>query len=258
MATNLKMEAPLGTGPKARSSNRSGLFSKGPIGIVVVGLHLALIYAVAVSLGIVELPGLAKPMEAVIIDSPPAEKSEPVPIVKPDLDTPLVDTPPLEDTIPEIEVPTDEPAPNAITAETSPSPPVAETANMKVNRRVDPVYPAGSRRDGEQGHGHVPCARRREGPSEGRAGAQEQRPPASGRGGDDRHSQMGFQPGDAELAAGAVVDPRAGDVQPPELVTARSLGGGGARAVDVRSMVRACPPSWLSSGALCDHNAPFF
>jgi protein TonB len=153
MATNVKLNTPATPGSHYGSGNRSGIFRKGPIGILVAGLHLALIYAVAVSLGIVEMPGLAKPMEAVIIDSPPAEKSEPVPVVKPDLANPPVATPPMENTIPEIEVPTDEPAPNAISAETSPSPPIAETADMKVNRRVDPVYPAGSRRDGEQGAG---------------------------------------------------------------------------------------------------------
>jgi protein TonB len=131
----------------------AGLFKRGPVGLLVIGIHLVLIYAVAGSLGIVKLPELAKPMEAVIIDSPPEQQHEPVPIEKPDLEMPQVATPPLEATVPEIEVPVDEPAPNAITAETSPSPPVAETANMKVNRRVDPVYPAGSRRAGEQGTG---------------------------------------------------------------------------------------------------------
>jgi protein TonB len=134
-------------------SNRSGLFSKGPIGIVVLGLHLALIYAVALSLGIVELPMGAKPMEAVIIDSPPTEPSEPVPVVEPDLEAPPIETPPIENTIPEPEIVSEEPAPAAITAEASPAPPVPETANMQVKRRVDPVYPAGSRRDGEEGTG---------------------------------------------------------------------------------------------------------
>src|ERR1043166_7184521 len=92
-------------------------------------------------------------MEAVIIDSPPAEKSEPVKVVKPDLEQPQVDVPPIEDTIPEIEVPADEPAPNAISAQQSPAAPVGETANMKVSNRVDPVYPPSSRRAGEQGTG---------------------------------------------------------------------------------------------------------
>ncbi len=152
MATNVKLNAPAPAGSNYSSSNRSGIFSRGPIGLLVLGVHVVLIYAVAASLGIVDLPSLAKPMEAVMIDSP-AEKSEPVPVVKPDLESPPIETPPMENTIPEIDVPSDEPAPTAITAETSPSPPVAETANMKVNRRVDPIYPAGSRRDGEQGTG---------------------------------------------------------------------------------------------------------
>lgn len=140
-------------GPGSKGDGkRTGFFSKGPVGVLVLALHVVLIYGIAGSLGIVKLPEFAKPMEAVIIDAP-QEQHEPVPIVKPDLETPQVETPPIEDTVPEIEVPSDEPAPNAITAQTSPSPPVAETADMKVNRRVDPVYPSGSRRDGEQGTG---------------------------------------------------------------------------------------------------------
>jgi len=137
-----------GDGPKAE---RTGFLKRGPIGALVVGLHLVIIYVVAGSLGIVQLPEFAKPMEAVIIDAPQEQQHEPVKILKPDLEQPQVETPPLEDTVPEIEVPVDEPAPNAITAQTSP--PVGETANMKVSKRVDPVYPAGARRDGEQGTG---------------------------------------------------------------------------------------------------------
>jgi protein TonB len=145
---------PIAGGSYSGSAKRTGLFSRGPIGFVVFGVHAVLIYSLFVSLGIIELPNAAKPMEAVIIDTPVTEQSEPVPVVKPDLDQPPIETPPMENTIPEIEVPVDVPPPeNAITAETAPAPPVAETANMKVNRRVDPVYPAGSRRDGEQGSG---------------------------------------------------------------------------------------------------------
>jgi len=135
------------------SPNKAGLFFRGPVGIFVIVAHVVLIYFIAASLGIVQMPNLAKPMEAVIIDSPPTEKSEPVEVIKPQMEQPQIETPPLADTIPEIEVPTDEPAPAAITAETSPAPPVGETANMKVNRRVDPVYPAQSRRAGEEGTG---------------------------------------------------------------------------------------------------------
>jgi periplasmic protein TonB len=132
---------------------KSGILFRGPVGILVIAAHVVLIYFIAASLGIVEMPNLAKPMEAVIIDSPAQEQSEPVKVIKPELEQPQIETPPLEDTIPEIEVPTDEPAPAAITAETSPAPPAGETANMTVNRRVDPVYPPQSRRAGEEGTG---------------------------------------------------------------------------------------------------------
>jgi periplasmic protein TonB len=152
-ATKAKSNYAYGFGRKGPDKERKGIFSRGPIGFVVIGAHVVLIWALLTSMGIIELPGLAKPMEAVIIDAPVEQKSEPVPIVKPDLEQPMIETPPIVDTIPEIEVPVDEPAPAAITAETSPAPPVQETANMTVSRRVDPVYPPGSRRDGEQGTG---------------------------------------------------------------------------------------------------------
>jgi protein TonB len=162
MATHVKVNSPLNaaaaaTRPSAKSasygsSGKSGLFQRGPIGIAVIALHLVLVYFIAGSLGIVELPSLAKPMEAVIVDAP-MEKSEPVEVVKPEFEQPALETPPIEDTIPEIEVPTDEPAPNAIVMETAPAQPATETANMTVSRRVDPVYPPVSRRNGEEGTG---------------------------------------------------------------------------------------------------------
>lgn len=132
----------------------AGLFQRGPVGIVVVVLHAVLIYALATSLGIVEVPHFAAPLDAVIIDVPQERtRPEPVPVMKPDLAQPSVETPPIEETIPEIEVPLDQPAPAAITAQTSDAPPVPESANMKIDRRVDPVYPAASRRSGEEGTG---------------------------------------------------------------------------------------------------------
>ncbi|MEP7244956.1 MAG: energy transducer TonB [Gammaproteobacteria bacterium] len=129
-----------------------GIFKRGPVGIIVIAAHILVIYVVAASMGIVSVPTLIKPLEAVIIESP-QEKTEPVKVIKPDLEQPQIETPPLEDTIPEIEVPTDEPAPAAITAQTSPTPPATETANMTVSKRVDPIYPPQSRRNGEEGSG---------------------------------------------------------------------------------------------------------
>lgn len=161
MRATTKVDAPVNAPMSATAAPRpagsedkkkGGLFSRGPVGILVIGVHVLLVWALMASMGIIEMPGLSKPMEAVIIDQP-QEKTEPVEVVKPDLEAPPIETPPIEDTIPEPEIMVDEPAPAAITAETSPAPPVTETANMTVSRRVDPVYPAGSRRDGEQGNG---------------------------------------------------------------------------------------------------------
>ena len=129
-----------------------GIFQRGPIGILIIAAHVLVIYVAAMSMGIVKIPSFVKPMEAIIIDVPDQTKVEPVQVIKPDLTEPVVEDQALEDSIPPIEVPTDEPAPTAITAETAP-PKATETANMKVNSRVDPVYPPASRRAGEEGTG---------------------------------------------------------------------------------------------------------
>lgn len=136
--------------------SKTGILQRGPVGVVVVLAHAVLIYAIATSLGIVEFPAAAPRMDAVIIDVPEETQSEPVPVIKPELAEPTLDPTPIEDTVPVVEVPVEEPAPAAITApvsEPSPPQPVGETANMKVDRRVNPVYPSQSRRAGEEGKG---------------------------------------------------------------------------------------------------------
>jgi protein TonB len=139
-------------GVSARSAPaRKRFWRRSPLGIVIVAVHAVLIYVAATTMGILKMPDIAKPIEAMFIDQP-EEQHEPVKVIKPELETPVVDPPPIEDTIPEIEVPVDEPAPAAITAQESPAPP-AETSDMKVERRVDPIYPPASRRAGEEGTG---------------------------------------------------------------------------------------------------------
>jgi protein TonB len=130
---------------------RSSIWRRGPLGILIVAAHAILIYVAATTMGILKMPDIAKPIEAIFIDQP-QEQHEPVKVIKPELETPTVDPPPIEDTIPEIEVPVDEPAPAAITAQTAPPQP-AETSDMKVTNRVDPIYPPASRRAGEEGTG---------------------------------------------------------------------------------------------------------
>ncbi len=45
-----------GSGRSGSGNERAGLFNRGPVGLLVIGLHVVLIYAVAGSLGIVKLP----------------------------------------------------------------------------------------------------------------------------------------------------------------------------------------------------------
>ena len=138
----------------SRSANdaRKGFLRRSPVGIFIIAVHVILIYAAATTMGIIKMPNMAKPLEAIFIDQPET-KTEPVKVIKPELETPTVEEPPIVDTIPDVEVPVDEPAPAAITAQVSDAAPPTETADMKVNRRVDPIYPPASRRAGEEGTG---------------------------------------------------------------------------------------------------------
>jgi periplasmic protein TonB len=133
------------------ASARTSFWRRSPLGIFIVAVHAVLIYVAATTMGIIKTPDFAKPIEAIFIDQP-QQQHEPVKVIKPEMETPTVDPPPIEDTIPEIEVPVDEPAPAAITAETAPPAP-AESSNMQVTNRVDPIYPPASRRAGEEGTG---------------------------------------------------------------------------------------------------------
>ena len=115
---------------------------------LVIALHVAFIYALAVGLGVMRLPTFVEPMKAVIIQSDSEQPKFKPEIVKPDLTQPKLDTP---ETIPDIpiDVPSDA-TPPPDTALTSSSEP-AEVSNLQVQHRTDPVYPPASRRAGEEG-----------------------------------------------------------------------------------------------------------
>jgi protein TonB len=126
------------------------IFSRSGGVIIAVAIHLVVLYVVATSLGIVKVPNFVKPMEAVIIDQPTQEqKIEPVQ-TKPDLAKPNLD---IQQEIPEIpvEIPVEQAPPaEAVTTAPVSTPPAAEQS-LKVTNRVDPIYPAQSRRAGEEG-----------------------------------------------------------------------------------------------------------
>ena len=130
---------------------RSEALSRSGGVIIAIAIHLLVLYVVSMSLGIVKVPNFVKPMEAVIIDQPQEQqKIEPVQ-TKPNLAEPTVD---LQQEIPEIpvEIPIEEAPPaEAVTTAPIESAPPAEVQSLKVTSRVDPVYPAQSRRAGEEG-----------------------------------------------------------------------------------------------------------
>jgi periplasmic protein TonB len=119
---------------------------RGVAALVIAG-HVALIYIIATSLGFIEAPQFAEPMQTTIIDAPQPTTERPPPMPKVDLSQPEIEVP-----VPEtpIEVPVEEPPPVA-TTDVAPQEPTVADAQLAVQNRVEPVYPPASRRAGEEG-----------------------------------------------------------------------------------------------------------
>lgn len=117
---------------------------------VVIAVHAAVIYALAVTMGVVEAPPIAEPIKAVIIESPPVEPEPYVPpetppvAQQPVVEVPLPEIPPVET----ITVPPAKEVPPSVEPSTAP---VMEAKSLSVTRRVEPVYPPASRRLDEHG-----------------------------------------------------------------------------------------------------------
>lgn len=121
-------------------------------GAIVLGAHVALIYAVAASLGIVRSPVPVEPMQAALITETEHVQEKPLQPPKPDLDTPNLAEVQLPD--PVFEVPVDEapieaPSENAITATAEPAAP--PSVDLAVRQSPQPAYPPASRRLNEEG-----------------------------------------------------------------------------------------------------------
>lgn len=120
----------------------------------VIGFHALVIYGVMVSTGVVELPRIAEPAQVVFIPEQTEIQPEPeVPEVKPEIENVM----PLEEPLPQVQFdvpvvpPSETPVPasaNAISA-TEASGAVAQ--ELKTSHRVEPTYPAISRRMSEEG-----------------------------------------------------------------------------------------------------------
>ena len=122
-------------------------------GAVVLGAHVALIYAVAASLGIVRSPVPVEPMQAALITETERVQEKPLQPPKPELDTPNVTEVALPDPVFEVPVeeapPVDVPAENAITASAEPASP--PSVDLAVRQSPQPAYPPQSRRLNEEG-----------------------------------------------------------------------------------------------------------
>lgn len=139
--------------PMTRDPSTSVLSRSGPA-IAVVGLHLVLIYGLVASTGIIKVPILVEPLQTVFIDEPVTESKPEIEPVKPEIEEMV----PLDEPMPELQFeevpapPTDVVMPaseSAIAA--TPSEAGATVQQLQTTNRVEPVYPATSRRLGEEG-----------------------------------------------------------------------------------------------------------
>ena len=130
----------------ASAEHRS--FARGGSFVAVVGLHVALLYALATGLGVVEAPKIAQPIVAFMIKDESKPEQPQIKPPAPKLEVANDFTPPPPDTV---DVQMDEqpaaPTDNAATD----SAPVLDSSAVKIRNRNDPVYPSASRRAGEEG-----------------------------------------------------------------------------------------------------------
>lgn len=137
-----------------RSNALSRLSSRpGPL-IAVVAVHAMIAYLLSISMGVIEAPKILEASKIVFIPEPQEVVEPEIPVVKPEIEQQVVDNPmPQIEIPPEVVAPVEEmpPSDTALVAE-APAGPVGPPAQeLKTRTRVDPVYPAASRRAGEEG-----------------------------------------------------------------------------------------------------------
>lgn len=137
-----------------QNPDRTALRGRVGRGAIVLGAHVALIYGVAASLGIVRSPVEVDPMQAVLITETREVEQEPLKPLEPDLSTPQVAEVAMPEPVFEVPVedapPLEAPPANAITASPAPAsgPP---SVDLAVTHSTQPAYPPASRRMNEEG-----------------------------------------------------------------------------------------------------------
>lgn len=137
--------------PNRGVPQRSFLARSGPA-IAVIGLHVLVIYGLLVSTGVVEIPTMSRPIEAVFIAEQMETQPEPEQL-QPEIENVM----PVDEPLPEaqFDVPIVPPAETAIPASQSAISATeaagAVAQDLKTSHRVEPIYPATSRRLSEEG-----------------------------------------------------------------------------------------------------------
>lgn len=133
--------------------NTSILSRSGPA-IAVIGLHVLIIYGLVASMGIVEMPKFTAPLQAVFIEEQVSEPEPQIEEIKPEIE----EIAPAEQAMPEVQFeepiapPTEVALPPSDTAiAATPAESGGAPRQLKTTSRVEPTYPATSRRMGEEG-----------------------------------------------------------------------------------------------------------
>jgi protein TonB len=139
---------------RQHKAQAQGVLSRSGPAIAVIGIHVILIYAISASMGIVPIPSFIPASEIVLIPETIVD-SEPDPIVEPEIE-PLTEHVPVDvPLVPQIE---EEVAPVDTSATSIDATPIVTPAaagapaqQLQAKQRVEPAYPPGARRDGEEG-----------------------------------------------------------------------------------------------------------
>jgi periplasmic protein TonB len=133
-------------------SGASFLSRSGPA-LAVIGIHVLIVYGLVVSMGIVQMPKFAEPIEAVFIPEQTQQEPEPEMKIKPDIQNPVA----VDEPVPEVQFdepvtpPAETPIAGSATAITAAPANGAPAQDLRTSTRIEPTYPSASRRAGEEG-----------------------------------------------------------------------------------------------------------
>lgn len=146
-------------------STRPTLERSGPA-IAVIGIHVAMIYVLAASMGIVRIPSISPPAKAVFVPEQVTETPPPPMEFEPRIEHAFPDIKPLQELV--FDQPVSDTAPQVPSRPVTEDPPVQpqlpvepvveqppQPVTLRITHRVEPEYPPASRRAGEEGTVHL-------------------------------------------------------------------------------------------------------